>query len=183
MSISYAVFCMIRRAPTSTPFPYTTLFRSWAMSVGSEGSLSLRRQVIESTLLACEAQSIFGPVIASWRRLFPPCLPPVLRVDSEARHCGITRSEEHTSELQSHVNLVCRLLHDTARSHFYTLSLHDALPILGNVGRIRRFAVFAPASDRKHAPCVRGSVHLRACYCQLATPVSALFAACSSRRF
>src|SRR4029434_11148097 len=39
------------------------------------------------------------------------------------------RSEEHTSELQSHLYLVCRLLNDTATTEIYTLSLHDALPI------------------------------------------------------
>ena len=45
------------------------------------------------------------------------------------------RSEEHTSELQSPTNLVCRLLleknffNDTATTEIYTLSLHDALPI------------------------------------------------------
>src|SRR5438034_827304 len=39
------------------------------------------------------------------------------------------RSEEHTSELQSHSDLVCRLLLDLATTHLYTLSLHDALPI------------------------------------------------------
>src|SRR5690242_20298401 len=41
------------------------------------------------------------------------------------------RSEEHTSELQSHVNLVCRLLLEApTTTQLYTLSLHDALPIL-----------------------------------------------------
>src|SRR4030095_1877746 len=39
------------------------------------------------------------------------------------------RSEEHTSELQSHSDLVCRLFNDTATTEIYTLSLHDALPI------------------------------------------------------
>src|SRR5688572_24504533 len=39
------------------------------------------------------------------------------------------RSEEHTSELQSQSNLVCRLLLDPATTDIYTLSLHDALPI------------------------------------------------------
>src|SRR3990167_7146988 len=41
------------------------------------------------------------------------------------------RSEEHTSELQSQSNLVCRLFffNDTATTEIYTLSLHDALPI------------------------------------------------------
>src|SRR6266496_2485459 len=38
------------------------------------------------------------------------------------------RSEEHTSELQSRRDLVCRLLHDTATTELYPLSLHDALP-------------------------------------------------------
>src|SRR5260370_612330 len=61
---------------------------------------------------------------------------------------AVGRSEEHTSELQSHLNLVCRLLlekkntnlcnvllflffffNDTATTEIYTLSLHDALPI------------------------------------------------------
>src|SRR5690554_4127515 len=40
------------------------------------------------------------------------------------------RSEEHTSELQSRPHLVCRLLLDPATTVLYTLSLHDALPIL-----------------------------------------------------
>src|SRR5690349_14235418 len=39
------------------------------------------------------------------------------------------RSEEHTSELQSRRDLVCRLLLDTLYLAIYTLSLHDALPI------------------------------------------------------
>src|SRR5690554_520658 len=43
------------------------------------------------------------------------------------------RSEEHTSELQSRPHLVCRLLLDTATTEIYTLSLHDALPILATI--------------------------------------------------
>src|SRR2546422_9623 len=39
------------------------------------------------------------------------------------------RSEEHTSELQSPLPLVCRFFNDTATTEIYTLSLHDALPI------------------------------------------------------
>ena len=49
---------------------------------------------------------------------------------------NFSRSEEHTSELQSRLHLVCRLLlekknffNDTATTEIYTLSLHDALPI------------------------------------------------------
>src|SRR5437879_4110392 len=44
------------------------------------------------------------------------------------------RSEEHTSELQSPMYLVCRLLLDMAPTLFYTLSLHDALPICRPTG-------------------------------------------------
>src|SRR5256885_3385786 len=72
---------MIRRPPRSTLFPYTTLFRSLAMA--SE------RQV---TRLSCQWQAL-----------------PVLAVHS-AEAVVTQRSEEHTSELQSPCNLVCRLL-------------------------------------------------------------------------
>src|SRR5699024_3171332 len=43
--------------------------------------------------------------------------------------CLVSGSEEHTSELQSRFDLVCRLLLTTASTHTITLSLHDALPI------------------------------------------------------
>src|SRR5205807_884235 len=54
----------------------------------------------------------------------PDTAPP------EERRMGRERSEEHTSELQSPCNLVCRLLLDRTPPELYTLSLHDALPIL-----------------------------------------------------
>src|SRR5438876_8179654 len=83
---------MIRRPPRSTLFPYTTLFRS----LGRVGNL-------------------LG------RRLAPQRLPQVFRRPHDARQVGgaverhahgapLARSEEHTSELQSPVHLVCRLL-------------------------------------------------------------------------
>src|SRR5579859_7273653 len=131
---------MIRRPPRSTLFPYTTLFRS----------------VVGPVALAWISQ------VSSWTADWP-------------------RSEEHTSELQSQSNLVCRLLlekkkkilypietcissiirsticteglseflescivaislflsfffNDTATTEIYTLSLHDALPILTTIG-------------------------------------------------
>src|SRR5947208_925251 len=51
-----------------------------------------------------------------------------------------TRSEEHTSELQSPDHLVCRLLLVTCTPEIYTLSLHDALPIFG-VGLVGEYPV------------------------------------------
>src|SRR5436853_52623 len=59
-----------------------------------------------------------------------------------------SRSEEHTSELQSLRHLVCRLLLDTRHTEIYTLSLHDALPILTWASGRRRGAESAVCGDR-----------------------------------
>src|SRR2546430_10750012 len=92
---------MIRRPPRSTLFPYTTLFRSIARRVCQRPSsarpwrprLAFSQQALEDR----ERQS--EPSAARSKLLGPPtpCCPP-------------PRSEEHTSELQSQSNLVCRLL-------------------------------------------------------------------------
>src|SRR2546430_5934632 len=85
-------FLMIRRPPRSTLFPYTTLFRS--------GRVTSRvySDVVPRDASTCSLANLFGiardpgvPVISV------TILPPL-------------RSEEHTSELQSQSNLVCRLL-------------------------------------------------------------------------
>src|SRR4051812_49932420 len=73
---------MIRRPPRSTLFPYTTLFRSYA-DVGWSPMTSLEDGIASQL---------------AW----------VMSRDVSSR--SPARSEEHTSELQSHVNLVCRLL-------------------------------------------------------------------------
>src|SRR5690242_21627944 len=90
---------MLRRPPRSTLFPYTTLFRS-----GWGGR---------------EVNAREGAVFVwAGRRETLPGRGGVSRGGGTASHQGgssavsanIWRSEEHTSELQSHVNLVCRLL-------------------------------------------------------------------------
>src|SRR5260370_14819457 len=78
---------MIRRSPRSTLFPYTTLFRS------------LHRAVVANIASGkCRGPSAAVNFVAD--------------VLQRLRGRGIChlRSEEHTSELQSHLNLVCRLL-------------------------------------------------------------------------
>src|SRR5437868_8169496 len=90
---------MIRRPPRSTLFPYTTLFRSTCVEkVRSDGP---------------DVQSSF------WRELLIDPLPPTQcpRCPRSPPHQRRTlcwgkwiRSEEHTSELQSRFDLVCRLL-------------------------------------------------------------------------
>src|SRR3989442_8825382 len=73
---------MIRRPPRSTLFPYTTLFRS------------------RDRLLAKFDRQFLTRAIAHAGG----------NLSKAARHAGIDRSEEHTSELQSRPHLVCRLL-------------------------------------------------------------------------
>src|SRR5256884_3437945 len=87
-------FLMIRRPPRSTLFPYTTLFRS----------VERHRRHLELALQRAAVQRL------DVRELVE--VAPVARVDLPGRerpeHEG--RSEEHTSELQSRLHLVCRLL-------------------------------------------------------------------------
>src|SRR5438132_9852635 len=80
---------MIRRPPRSTLFPYTTLFRSMiGFGFAAHGYAKLAR-----------GPATFAPIVAA------------LGLPAPAFTAWVTsRSEEHTSELQSHSDLVCRLL-------------------------------------------------------------------------
>src|SRR5260370_22236188 len=80
---------MIRRPPRSTLFPYTTLFRS-VLAAGDE--LDGQLKPVEMLLVLFLQHAV------------PPA--PGRHIFEETSE----RSEEHTSELQSHLNLVCRLL-------------------------------------------------------------------------
>src|SRR3712207_8164050 len=84
---------MIRRPPRSTLFPYTTLFRSWAMQQGS----STAEVPPFSRVPCCESSGDRGSAVGNRPKLLVLWRPPL-------------RSEEHTSELQSRQYLVCRLL-------------------------------------------------------------------------
>src|SRR5687768_9892092 len=164
--ISYAVFCSttkngtaestcpphrralsvsslrVRRPPGPPLFPYTTLFRSYAS----------RGAVTEHERVACSAGA-GGLVAASTSTRAGPDGVGTWRSDEHVKPPA-PRSEEHTSELQSRLHLVCRLLLHNKKRHgriylpaapprsvrfFATgtpppgpsaLSLHDALPIL-----------------------------------------------------
>src|SRR4029434_169198 len=78
--------------------------------------------------------------------------------------CLCVRSEEHTSELQSHLNLVCRLLLDTPTTEIYTLSLHDALPILFVISLEPR-GMRIPTFRLCACVCVCVCVHVCGCVC------------------
>src|SRR2546426_12563500 len=92
--IFFFFFLMIRRPPRSTLFPYTTLFRSGRPQ--PRGPTAPRRRSPEHSP---RARGIAPPARGRAHRLVP---------DALARRGR--RSEEHTSELQSPCNLVCRLL-------------------------------------------------------------------------
>src|SRR2546421_12804400 len=87
-------FLMIRRPPRSTLFPYTTLFRS------PDGTTALMRAVLAAD--AAEMQRLIrgGADVKAANRYGATAL----------KRCISARSEEHTSELQSRSDLVCRLL-------------------------------------------------------------------------
>src|SRR2546430_13220758 len=87
-------FLMIRRPPRSTLFPYTTLFRSgipFHKSVSRPGAHTPQAPLSPSRMIPSAAKVQCG--------------------------LGSTRSEEHTSELQSQSNLVCRLLLEKKKIH------------------------------------------------------------------
>src|SRR5690348_5987387 len=133
-STSYAVICGTCRPQGRTRFPYTTLFRSYAPPAHDAGRalprlgrgrhLAGRRRHVgvlhghgrgdEGRARRVErGRAGGGPAAEAGRN---------------------ARSEEHTSELQSPVHLVCRHLRDLPAAGTHTLSLHDALPILRATG-------------------------------------------------
>src|SRR2546422_4817744 len=86
---------MIRRPPRSTLFPYTTLFRSRRRPRVPRGQLGAER--------ALEQRPGAAVVVAIEQQQAPPL-----------------RSEEHTSELQSRLHLVCRLLLEKKKNRTFT---------------------------------------------------------------
>src|SRR5437764_283086 len=91
-------------------------------------------------------------------RMPPPPTPCNARAAISAGMLGASaqateptmRSEEHTSELQSPMYLVCRLLLDTPTTEIYTLSLHDALPISRRHEHDRGVALVTRPLARRH---------------------------------
>src|SRR2546430_8660039 len=91
---------MIRRPPRSTLFPYTTLFRSVR---------ELKELRDRDALLVLDNFEHLLPAAAEVSTLLSLAPDLKILVTSRAR-LRLSRSEEHTSELQSQSNLVCRLL-------------------------------------------------------------------------
>src|SRR2546426_4911546 len=98
---------MIRRPPRSTLFPYTTLFRSIGLSRNRARS---RFSTISSS----------GWATRRWSKKRPR------NQAANERGVHVSRSEEHTSELQSPCNLVCRLLLEKKKQRTQAAICHAA---------------------------------------------------------
>src|SRR3712207_7654964 len=98
MYIFFFFFLMIRRPPRSTLFPYTTLFRS-----------------LHTTVRTAVTSPVEGLTEATRTTDIP--------TGNARRRSGTTRSEEHTSELQSRQYLVCRLLLEKKKKKNYNTQL------------------------------------------------------------
>src|SRR2546422_6334946 len=92
---------MIRRPPRSTLFPYTTLFRS-DFGVAKAASAAAATDTVSGGTL-----TTIGLAIGTPTYMAPEQATGEATVDGRA---DLYRSEEHTSELQSRLHLVCRLL-------------------------------------------------------------------------
>src|SRR5260370_15410915 len=96
---------MIRRPRRSTLFPYTTLFRSLPFTV-VDGTTGLLCKPGDAEDLARKIEVLLDDAALGQQHFDFPS--QVFRIAWLAQQPG--RSEEHTSELQSHLNFVCRLL-------------------------------------------------------------------------
>src|SRR5256886_10824879 len=92
---------MIRRPPRSTLFPYTTLFRSYRAPLDP---FPKHVRLMERITDRGEHVVVLRP-----KRDLDP-MPEILKLRAAGIRRAWVRSEEHTSELQSQSNLVCRLL-------------------------------------------------------------------------
>src|SRR2546430_7533911 len=115
---------MIRRPPRSTLFPYTTLFRS---SAAATRMVMIQPGTVQNFVHSARrshANRSRGPALSSgW------CV-------SRATMMPLPRSEEHTSELQSQSNLVCRLLLEKKKKN-YLLQLRKKKRKIVYIRRVR----------------------------------------------
>src|SRR5690349_22431252 len=96
---------MIRRPPRSTLFPYTTLFRSFIDVTAVFGGI--KKNVLSKNFKGGDITSFMGGS------------------EIDLSQADFNRSEEHTSELQSRRDLVCRLLLEKKKSANQTVDLHS----------------------------------------------------------
>src|SRR2546430_9144609 len=102
---------MIRRPPRSTLFPYTTLFRSESNAIA---------RFVFPSVSSVGAAVLLGVIVKFGSEMLKKMLSTASTL-IRAVELGVLRSEEHTSELQSQSNLVCRLLLEKKKKNTLTL--------------------------------------------------------------
>src|SRR5256885_10907557 len=156
---------MIRRPPRSTLFPYTTLFRSSIFAADLGASF-----LVVSAILGVSAVAVFVILrepahIMHERRMTNTATAETPR---------IARSEEHTSELQSPCNLVCRLLLEKKKTSMRQLGHRVLHPFEGGChcrnDAVRPLPRIVPAGGRLriyHGPSPAvGVCCVRHCHCR-----------------
>src|SRR5437762_9969269 len=99
----------MRRPPQSTLFPYTTLFRSLSLALGMGCAARLNHSPSRTYVVLGDGESQEGQI---WEAAM---FGSYNKVDNVV--AIVDRSEEHTSELQSPMYLVCRLLLEKKKKH------------------------------------------------------------------
>src|SRR2546430_1367422 len=133
-------FLMIRPPPRSTLFPYTTLFRSHAVAV--------RQRAIQGVRIAAVLELALGEAQRRRHRAGLFARAVTVGTDANVDRLAALRSEEHTSELQSQSNLVCRLLLEKKKAEHARLErgrehgLHHGLAGLQVLAAERKRALF-----------------------------------------
>src|SRR2546430_10263499 len=133
---------MIRRPPRSTLFPYTTLFRSVHIYLPFMGTFS--KDTYETGSQAA--------IVGGTTTLIEMCCPA--RKDDALASFELWRSEEHTSELQSQSNLVCRLLLEKKKIEIHSRRSQCDSPVIHTP--IQRAPALPPdASPSAHHNSIR----------------------------
>src|SRR5256886_13674021 len=138
---------MIRRPPRSTLFPYTTLFRSRR---GEPQLTSTTRIATRSVITFCGTLCTGSPSFISMLCASMPSMPSWI---TRRRH--FSRSEEHTSELQSQSNLVCRLLLEKKNAVFGSaLNVLQPVTHRRTEGGPRRVSLSALSGSAQYDACM-----------------------------
>src|SRR2546430_4758252 len=137
---------MIRRPPRSTLFPYTTLFRS----IKARAVVVFPQPDSPARPMASPSRRSNEAPLTAWTA------PPRVPNSTERSRTSRRRSEEHTSELQSQSNLVCRLLLEKKKHNSAKKAAHRK-PRGNRELLLRRLS--SPAADHDRQSYIRADLH------------------------
>src|SRR5437667_2000744 len=147
---------MIRRPPRSTLFPYTTLFRSLQITGGTEIEWPAPYWYVDAGAAA------MALMFAAIDEGLDTAIFGVTDVPALKRTLG--RSEEHTSELQSHHDLVCRLLLEKKKQHTQSSTPQDHNAHPPHASLATATATMTTSTPAPHPPANRSNTRQHAAY-------------------